>query len=50
MKNIKKLIYNTIKVTFSKHGSVWNHIKKVLFSTKMILPLLQAEEPFSGTV
>ncbi len=39
-------------LAFSKHGSVWNPIKKVLFSNKKgsCFSLLQAEEPFSGTV
>ncbi len=52
MKNIiKKAIYNTIKVlAFSKYGSVWNPIKKVLFSTKGFCYCYKQEEPFSGTV
>ncbi len=37
-------------IAFSKHGSGWNHIKKLCLALKMVLLLLQAEEPFSGTV
>ncbi len=37
-------------ITFSKHGSVWNPIKRLYLTLKMVLLLLQAEEPFSDTV
>ncbi len=39
----RNMVGNHCYIAFSKHGSVWNPIKNVLL-------LLQAEEPFSGTV
>ncbi len=37
-------------IAFSKHGSVWNPIKRLYLALKRDLLLLQAEEAFSGTV
>ncbi len=50
--SLKRLFITLLRsyIAFSKHGSVWNPIKRFYLALKRVLPLLQAEEPFSGTV